>query len=297
MSADSPRKFYYISLLAFLFFCLLQPFTLYGEQTPAPASAPMLPGTYDGQELDEEWLWSEKLDGIRGEWTGTVMLTKQGNPLDVPHYFLKNFPPFPLSGEIWGGRQTFERTSSIVATTGQDKGWNTLRYGIFDAPDPELPIEKRLERAAAWFAGNPSKYAFVIEQKPVRDKEHLQVLLQEIEQGGGEGLVLIRKGTKYRSGRSVDLLKVKNFDDTEAVVIGYVPGKGKHKGRMGALVVELLQDRSVRFRIGTGFSDEQREKPPPIGAIVTFRYTGFYRSGIPKFPSFLRIRSLTGEIM
>lgn len=286
-----------VLFLLSLLFVLLQTPALYGNQNPGHATVPMLPATYADQELDEKWLWSEKLDGIRGEWNGTTMLTKQGNPIDVPPYFLENFPPFPLSGEIWGGRQTFERTSSIVATSGQDKGWSSLQFGIFDAPDATLPIEERLQRAADWFASHPSRYAFVINQKPVHNKEHLQKLLKQIEQAGGEGIVLIRKGSRYKTGRSVDILKVKHFDDTEAIVVGYVPGKGKHEGRMGSLVVELFSDRSIQFKIGTGFNDEQRENPPPVGAVITFKYTGFYKSGKPKFPSFLRIRSLTGEMM
>jgi len=267
---------------------------LYGAQTVADL---MLPKSYTGQEIGEEWLWSEKLDGIRGEWTGAEMLTKQGNRLDVPAYFTENFPPFPLSGEIWGGRGTFEKASSIVATSGQDKGWNTLHYGIFDSKDPVLTIEERIKRARSWFAVHPSTYAFIIEQKPVRDRSHLQQLLEEIETGGGEGIILIRKGSKYNKGRTVDVLKVKNFKDTEGVVVGYVPGKGRNQGRMGFLVLELLHDRTIRFKIGTGFSDEERIHPPSLGAIVTFKYTGYYASGKPKFPSFVRVRSVAGEMM
>ncbi|PID71978.1 MAG: DNA ligase [Desulfobulbus propionicus] len=296
-SCLTPFNFPLFLLSLCLILPLFQPTTLSGEPGRSNPTAPMLPTTYAGQELNEEWLWSEKLDGIRGEWTGTAMLTKQGNPIDVPRYFTKNFPPFPLSGEIWGGRQTFEHTSSIVATAGEDKGWSSLRFGIFDAPDAELPIKQRLARAANWFVTHPSRYAFIIEQKPLQGREHLQQLLQEIEQAGGEGIVLVRKGAKYQNGRSVDILKVKNFNDTEAVVVGYVPGKGKHKGRMGSLIVELYHKRSIQFKIGTGFDDKQRENPPPIGAIITFKYTGFYKSGKPKFPSFLRVRSLTGEMM
>jgi DNA ligase len=257
----------------------------------------MLPKKYTGQELGEQWLWSEKLDGIRGEWTGTEMLTKQGNRIDVPAYFTENFPSFPLSGEIWGGRGTFERTSSIVATSSHDKGWSSLRFGIFDSKDTDLTIEVRIERARSWFEKHSSNYAFVIEQKPVVDRAHLQHLLEEIEAFGGEGIVLIRKGSRYKTGRTVDVLKVKNFKDAEGVVVGYVPGKGRNLGRMGSLVLELLSDRSIRFKIGTGFSDEQRTHPPPTGAIITFKYTGFYASGKPKFPSFLRVRSHTGEMM
>lgn len=281
---------YFLSLL-FIAICI-------GDLYAAPlANDIMLPKNYTGQEVDEKWLWSEKLDGIRGEWTGTEMLTKQGNKLDVPAYFTENFPPFPLSGEIWGGRGTFERTSSIVATSGQDKGWNELRFGIFDSKDAGLHIEERLERARSWFKQHHSNYAFVIEQQPVKDRNHLQHLLEAIEAGGGEGIILIQKGSQYKNGRSTDVLKVKNFKDAEGVVVGYIAGKGRNQGRMGSLVLELLRNRNIRFKIGTGFSDEQREDPPPLGAIVTFKYTGFYASGKPRFPSFLRVRSLAGKMM
>jgi DNA ligase-1 len=283
--------------LVYLLALLLVPLFTRHLHATSPTTDLMLPKSYTGQEIGEQWLWSEKLDGIRGEWTGTEMLTKQGNTLDVPAYFTENFPSFPLSGEIWGGRGTFEHTSSIVATSGQDKGWSRLRFGIFDSKDAVLSIEERIERAGAWFEKHPSNYAFVIEQQTVRDRSHLQHLLEKIEAGGGEGIILIRKGSKYINGRTVDVLKVKNFKDSEGVVVGYVPGKGRNHGRMGSLVLELLSDRNIRFKIGTGFSDEQRIAPPQIGAVVTFKYTGHYASGKPKFPSFLRVRSGTGEMM
>jgi DNA ligase-1 len=52
--------------------------------------------------------------------------------------------------------------------------------------------------------------------------------------------------------------------------------------------VEL--DDGTQFRIGGGFSDAERESPPPVGAVVTFKFYGKYPSGIPKFPSYMRIR-------
>ena len=43
----------------------------------------------------------------------------------------------------------------------------------------------------------------------------------------GEGVMLRRPGSKYKGGRSHDLLKVKKSLDDEAVVVGYKPGKGR----------------------------------------------------------------------
>ena len=82
--------------------------------------------------------------------------------------------------------------------------------------------------------------------------------------------MLRQPGAKYVAGRSATLLKVKTFHDAEAVVVGHQAGAGRHKGRLGALLVRLPD--GTDFAIGTGFSDRERENPPAIGAAVTFRY-------------------------
>jgi len=84
------------------------------------------------------------------------------------------------------------------------------------------------------------------------------------------------------------LLKVKPFDDAEAVVIAHRPGTGRNEGRLGSLRVRAADGRE--FSIGTGFSDAQRESPPPLGATVTYRHRGLTRKGLPRFPAFLRVR-------
>jgi DNA ligase-1 len=43
------------------------------------------------------------------------------------------------------------------------------------------------------------------------------------------------------------------------------------------------------FSVGTGFSDAQRENPPAIGSVVTFRYQELSDRGVPRFPSFVRV--------
>lgn len=101
--------------------------------------------------------------------------------------------------------------------------------------------------------------------------------------------MLKRIDSLYGAGRSDDLLKVKTHDDAEAVVTAHLPGKGKYRGMLGALKVQLAGGR--QFRIGTGFSDAERQDPPPVGATVTFRYRGFTATGLPRFASFLRVRN------
>ena len=243
---------------------------------------------HQGMEVSG-WLMSEKLDGVRGYWDGTRLLSKNGFPFHPPPAFTAALPPFAVEGEIWGGRGTFTKTVGIVKQQEPDQGWLELRFAIFDVPRAPGGFEARLDRARQWFQEHPTPYAFVIPQTVVRDGKQVREELHRIEAVGGEGLMLRRSGSPYTVGRSADILKVKSYEDAEAVVIAHIPGQGRNKGRMGSLLVEL-PDGKVRFRIGTGFSDAERENPPPVGALVTFKYYGFYPSGIPKFPSFLRIR-------
>ena len=100
--------------------------------------------------------------------------------------------------------------------------------------------------------------------------------------------MLHRGASLYRAGRSDDLIKVKTHDDTEARVVAHLPGKGKHAGRLGALLVEMPSGQ--RFKLGTGLSDAQRSHPPPIGSWVTYRFRGQHASGLPRFASFVRVR-------
>ena len=268
-------------ILVCLLLCL-QPLSCFGLDI-------MLPQVYTENIDVSGWLMSEKLDGVRGYWDGRQLLSKNGHPLHPPGEFLVNFPPFALEGEIWGGRVTFAQTVSTVKKQQPNDGWLKLRFGIFDVPEAEGGFSSRLEQAKEWFAQHPSKFAFVIDQKRVQDSQELKTELARIEKLGGEGLIVRRPDTLYAKGRSRDILKVKSFYDAEAVVVAHIPGKGRNQGRLGSLLVELPD--KIRCKIGSGFTDAQRLDPPPIGAVITYKYYGLYESGRPKFPSFLRIRS------
>ncbi len=103
--------------------------------------------------------------------------------------------------------------------------------------------------------------------------------------------MLRQPGSQYESGRSSTLLKLKTFHDAEGRVLEHLPGKGRHAGRLGALVLELPS--GLTFSVGTGFSDAQRQAPPPVGSIVTYRYQELTDRGVPRFPSFVRVHSQT----
>ncbi|WP_084211774.1 DNA ligase [Geoalkalibacter subterraneus] len=276
------------SAYPFLMIGLLLFFLEAAPSFASSAGGQMLPRTYTEQVDVTGWLMSEKLDGVRGRWDGRRLWSKNGHLFHPPEEFIRGLPDFPLDGEIWGGRGTFGETAAVVQRSRDDEGWLQLKFAVFDVPEAGTDFFQRIARAEKWFAAHPSDYAFVLSQKIVQNRDHLQEELRRVEGLGGEGLMVRRPDAFYRVGRSAGILKVKSFQDAEAAVVAHIPGSGRNRGRLGSLRVEL--DNGIQFRIGSGFSDAQRENPPPIGAVVTFKHYGFYPSGIPKFPSFLRVR-------
>ena len=92
----------------------------------------------------------------------------------------------------------------------------------------------------------------------------------------------------YLSGRHSGYLKLKPYEDAEAVVVSYKPGKGKYTGMTGSLIVQGADGK--RFRLGSGLSDADRNAPPALGTVVTYRFQGRTNSGKPRFARFLRVR-------
>jgi DNA ligase-1 len=233
------------------------------------------------------WWLSEKLDGVRAYWDGTQFLSRLGNRFFSPPWFTEGFPEHPLDGELWGGRKLFQRTVGIVKRQDQSPLWKDLLYVVFDAPSHDGVFEERIAHAKRTLEGR-SKFARVHEHIVCTGLEHLKEELARVESLGGEGLMARKPKSRYEAGRSNTLLKVKSFKDAEARVVAHAAGAGRHKGRLGALVVELAD--GTRFNVGTGFSDAEREAPPPVGSLVTFRYQELSDGGVPRFPSYVGVR-------
>jgi DNA ligase-1 len=179
----------------------------------------------------------------------------------------------------------FSETISIVRSGTGSSAWKNVSYVVFDAPNAKGTFEDRIKHAENVLKKAAAPHARFLEHVTCTGFDHLRQELKRVESLGGEGLMLRRPRSMYEVGRSSSLLKVKTFHDTEARVIGHAPGTGKHKGRLGALIVELPD--GTKFNVGTGFSDAEREDPPKIGAVITFRYQELSKDGVPRFPSYV----------
>jgi DNA ligase-1 len=237
------------------------------------------------------WWWSEKLDGVRAYWDGEKFITRQGNVYHAPDWFTAAFPKHALDGELWIGRGKFQQTISVVKRLDGGLQWENVRYMVYDAPHLELPFEERmkfLESNKLFMKGVGGSYATLLSQQKVQSKQHLVELLKRHVEDGAEGIMIRQPGSLYEVGRSYTLLKVKLVEDAEAEVIGYNPGKGRHKGVVGSLQVRMSNGKE--FDLGTGLEDAERRDPPPIGSTVTFTYIGLTDDGKPKCAAFVCTR-------
>lgn len=256
-----------------------------GDDTAPPI---MLAESWDNAADLTGWWISEKLDGVRAYWDGKQFLSRLGNLYHAPDWFIEGLPATPLDGELWSDRKKFQRTVSIVRRQDKSDGWKEIRFVVFDAPAALGGFEERMKFLKETLASGAAKWAQILPHEACKSVEGLRAELKRIEALGGEGLMLRQPGSKYHVGRTAALLKVKSFHDAEALVVGHQAGEGRHKGRMGALLVQLAD--GTEFAIGTGFSDREREHPPEIGATVTFRYQELSDGGVPRFPSWVGVR-------
>ena len=263
-------------------------------QAATSTPALMLANVYHpGIHLADYWV-SEKYDGVRGYWDGEKLLTRGGERIQAPDWFIAGWPKVPLDGELWAGRGQFAKAVSTVRQqVPNDEAWRGMRFMVFDLPAQGGTFSERIPALNGVVSQIDKPWVQAVQQFKVATHTALQELLHKTVKGGGEGLMLHRGASLYKGLRSDDLLKVKTHDDSEARVVGHLPGKGKYEGMLGALLVEIPatpERPALRFKLGTGFTDAQRQNPPAIGARVTYRYRGLNDSGIPRFASFMRVR-------
>ena len=271
------------------------------------------------------WWLSEKWDGIRAIWDGEKFISRGssvGNPkvyTYVPEWFTLLMPPgIALDGEMWIARGEFSKVSALsnlkpgskLSEKQINEKWNNVKYKVFDLPGNNKPFEERMkflqqiikDRTILWKKENDTECQLEFtNQIKIESMEQLIDIYTNITQQGAEGVMLRAPGSPYELKRSKYLLKYKIKEDSEAIVKEYIPGDGRLQGLLGSLRCELILDSKpsgIMFNIGTGFSDEQRERYSekntefsiPIDSTVSFSYMELSKDSVPRHPVYRGVR-------
>ena len=274
--------------LYFSIICLIFSSNIFATEENQPAPVLLAKIYRSDINLQDYWV-SEKYDGVRAYWNGKQLISRQGNNFSAPPSFIHGLPNLALDGELWLGRGRFEQLSGLVRRQSANKSdWSEIKYMVFDLPGSKRMFDQRLQQLKAIISDINQPHIQLVPQYKITTHEILLTRLEDVVNQGGEGLMLHRGASFYKSWRSEDLLKLKKYQDAEAVVIKHYPGKGKFESMLGSMEVETADGK--KFRIGSGFSDDERNNPPAIGSIITYKYFGLTRNGIPRFANFLRKR-------
>ena len=131
--------------------------------------------------------------------------------------------------------------------------------------------------------------------KLVDSYSYARKLHKEYLDAGYEGSI-IRLDGLYKHGRSYDLMKFKDFSDTEATIIGYETGKGKRTGTLGKFIMQDDEGNEFGCPPGKGYTYKDlanmlNNVGDYIGQRATFTYFQRTQAGSYRHPLFKTIRN------
>jgi DNA ligase-1 len=246
----------------------------------------MLAHKYEGDfsAVAHGWWYAEKFDGLRMLWSGTKLMTRTGNTIHAPSWFTCVLPKdLPLDGELWMGygNDAFNAVNGMVhMLKADDSRWERAQYMVFDAPCASGSLAERVRCLDS--VKGIAKHVRVVEYKPVTSAAALQEALDTLRTAGAEGLVLRDSKALYVNGRSKAMLKVKPFQDAEAVVTAYnwqIGGARSLACTMGGQKFSVTVPEAVV------------ESPPPVGSTITVQFFELTAKGVPRFPTYKGVRA------
>lgn len=293
------------------------------------AFKPMLASPADFKLLKYPLFASPKLDGIRAVVLNQKLVSRKLLNIPNKHIYqaLSGKPQFDgLDGELIVGTPTaddvYRVTNSAVMS---HDGAPQAAFHVFDIHDRPEAFSNRLAYLRDYVEGwNKDRHALarlmdtpfvnIVVHEHVHINDEDALLAYEAEQTalGYEGLILRSGMGAYKHGRSTAreqfMLKVKRFEDSEAIVLGIVEemhngneaetdnlGRTKRskakagltgKGTMGALAVRDITT-GVEFEIGTGFTAADRARMDWVGKTVKYKFFPVGVKDKPRHPVYL----------
>lgn len=282
-------------------------------------SKPMLATNCGGIEninFEQGILATPKIDGIRCLKIDGQVLSRKFK--DIPNHHIRNTMaglPDGLDGELIIEGKTFNEIQSLVM---REEGTPDFKYWVFDyVTNLDMPYIERMEKLKEL---NLPAICFKLLPSMINNEQQLQAFEEFCVEKGYEGVMIRSLMSPYKCGRSTlregYLLKLKRFEDSEAIVIGLEEkmhnnnealkdafGRTKRSSHqenlipadtLGTFVVRDVKT-NVEFRIGTGMNDEVRKlvwdcQSQFIGKIVTYTHQPSGAKDKPRFPVFKGFR-------
>jgi len=229
-------------------------------------------------ESHNKWYVSEKYDGWRLIYKSGAFYTRQGNEIHLDAKMYRDLVDLPddivLDGELWAGYTKVNEVASLNSE---------LKFLIFDliSDQPFVERQKQLKKLIV-----PTKRIKLVEHFLVTSDNYsfVEDLLSEVCSRDGEGLVLRPSNQIYQiNDRPKDFMKLKKMESTEVEVTGYHTTPKKIETEGPDYISSLVCD----YQGNTFKLNWRSNKAPPIGSIITIKFSQFTVGGLPKFPVYV----------
>jgi len=272
---------------------------------------PMLAHKFDNNRVD----WSQpvyiqpKLDGVRCVFTKDGAFSRTGKQFkNVAHIelallsFFKQSPDVILDGELYNHKlkHDFEKIISLVRKqkpTADDRldAQHLVQFHVYDYISSPVYDSYKTRMQNLVVSNIYDAQIKYVPAKLVDSYNYARDIHAKFLDQGYEGSI-IRLDGLYKHGRSYDLMKFKDFSDTEATIVGYEVGKGKRTGTLGKFI--MLDDEGVQFGCppGKGYNykdlaDMLNNISDYIGQRATFTYFQRTQAGSYRHPLFKTLRN------
>tara|TARA_B100001057_G_scaffold334519_1_gene335126 strand:+ start:2644 stop:3474 length:831 start_codon:yes stop_codon:yes gene_type:complete len=271
---------------------------------------PMLAHKFDDSRVD----WSKpvyiqpKLDGVRCVLNKDGGFSRTGKKfMNIAHIelalmsFFKQNPDITLDGELYNHKlkRDFEKIISLVrkqkpSDSDRLDAQHLVQFHVYDYIDSKYKSYKNRMQNLVVSDIYDAQIKYV-PAKLVDSYNYAREIHADFLDQGYEGSI-IRLDGPYKHGRSYDLMKFKDFSDTEATIIGYQAGKGKRTGTLGKFLMQ--DDEGIKFGCppGKGYTYKDlanmlRNVHDYIGQRATFTYFQRTQAGSYRHPLFKCIRN------
>jgi DNA ligase-1 len=249
-----------------------------------------------------------KLDGMRAVITKDGAKSRNGKPwVTIPHILkslepvFKAFPDLVLDGELYNHeyKEDFNKISSLAKKTKPteedlQESAEKLQFHWYDIADPSKKFAQRTEDLQSIYV------EFNLMDSAIRDVEtnfhrseaSVDTAYKDYVDRGYEGQ-MIREDIPYEFKRSSGLLKRKDFQDEEYLILDIREGKGNKTGMAGYAILETEKGETFHSNI-KGPHDFLKDllvnREKYIGSYGTCTFFNLTPDGIPRFPYLTRLR-------
>ena len=268
----------------------------------------MLAHKYNEDKADYPAFIQPKLDGVRCLFSASGAISRAGNEFkNVEHikqalkpFFAKN-PTAVLDGELYnhGLKDDFEKIISLVKKrkpTDADKAEaaELVQFHVYDVPT--MKIGTYTDRYLFLCTLTYTYPICKVTTELALDFDDAKEMHDKNLKLGYEGSIYRTTYGKYKGTRSWDLMKFKDFHDTEAIIIGYDEGKGKREGTLGKFIMQDDDGNEFGCPPGKGYNFKDLANileniHDYIGQRATFTYFERTKAGSYRHPHYKTLRN------